>query len=150
MAHHHHHHHRKWSALDPNTDHPCSPSGSAVAQEAVETVKSEQLNDEHIFVKDSCDITITTTDTQAAVNLQVAIQLAIALILNISIADGHQADSVAQELLQRIRTRQDIHQKTHIENSRGVTVTTTSTEVSLNIQVLLQVLLALIAKLEIL
>lgn len=140
---------KRWSALDSSAKHPCSPS-HGVSESAEESISSEQSNDEHIWIKDSCDVTVTTTDTQAAVNLQVAIQLAIALVLSISIADGQQADSVTQELMQRIKTRQDIRQKTHIENSRSVTVTTTATEASLNIQVLLQVLLALIAKLEIL
>ncbi|MFB5190947.1 spore coat protein [Alicyclobacillus fastidiosus] len=140
---------KKWSALDPSSEHPCSPRGG-VTQAATEAIKTVQSNDEHIYIKDSCDVTVTTTDTQAAVNLQVAIQLAIALIINISIADGQQADTVTQELLQRIRTKQDIHQKTVVENSRGITVTTTATEASVNIQILLQVLLAIIAKLEIL
>lgn len=102
------------------------------------------------MIKDSCDITVTTTDTQVAVNLQVAIQLAIALVLSISIADGNTADSITQELIQRVRSRQDIHQKTIIENSRAVTVTTTATEASVNLQILLQVLLAIVARLEIL
>ncbi|EPZ42542.1 MULTISPECIES: spore coat protein [Alicyclobacillus] len=140
---------KKWSALDPSAEHPCAPRGG-VSQSATESIKTVQSNDEHIYIKDSCDVTVTTTDIQAAVNLQVAIQLAIALIINISIADGQQADSITQDLLQRIRTRQDIHQKTVVENSRGITVTTTAAEASVNIQILLQVLLAIIAKLEIL
>jgi len=139
-----------WSALDPQQAHPCATTLGGVSQGATESARTEQLNDEHILIKDSCEITVTTVDTQAAVNLQVAIQLAIALVLSIAIADGNEANNIAQDLLERIRTRQSIKQRTVIENSRNVTVTATATEASVNIQVLLQVLLALIAKLEIL
>lgn len=141
----------KWSALDPHSTHPqCGDSGETVTQAGTESIRTTQSTEDHVIIKDSCDVTVTTIDIQAAVNLQIAIQLAIALILSISIADGHQADRIQQELLQKIQTRQSICQKTVIENSRGVTVTMADAEASVNIQLLLQVLLALVAKLEVL
>jgi len=142
----------KWSALDPTQEHPNYCKGGAdsvVEQEGTQVMKTVQDTTEHIVIKDSCNIHITTTDTQASVNLQVAIQLAIALVISISILDAQQAERITQELFQKIQTKQAIHHKTVIENSRGITVTTTDTEVSVNIQLLLQVLLALIAKLKV-
>lgn len=143
----------KWSALDRSQSHPSACQGGMdpmIQQSGEQVIKTVQDTHEQIIIKDSCDVRVTTTDTQAAVNLQVAIQLAIALVLSVSIADGNQAERITQELFQKIRTKQAIHQKTVVENSRNVNVTTTDTEISVNIQVLLQVLLALVAKLEIL
>jgi len=140
----------KFNALDPQSKVPGCESEGDIKEEAEQSIRTEQSTEDHIIIKHSCDITVTTTDIQAAVNLQVAIQLAIALVLSISIADGAQAEKIQQELLQKISTEQFIHQKTYIENSRGVTVTMTDAEASVNIQILLQVLLALVAKLEIL
>ncbi|KPV42362.1 spore coat protein [Alicyclobacillus ferrooxydans] len=138
-----------FNALDPNSNVGCG-RGSGVEQGAEETIFTEQASDDHVIIKDSCDVTVTTTDIQAAVNLQVAIQLAIALVLSVSIADGSQAQKIQQDLLQRISTKQLIRQKTYIENSRGIEVTMTDAEASVSIQLLLQVLLALVAKLDVL
>lgn len=141
---------KKFDALDPNSKIPGCESGSSISEKAEEMVRTDQSTEDHVIIKHSCDVTVTTIDVQAAVSLQVAIQLAIALVLSISIADGSQAEKIQQDLLQKISTKQSIHQRTYIENSRGVTVTMTDAEASVNIQVLLQVLLALVAKLEIL
>jgi spore coat protein X len=142
---------KSWSALDLNSEHSvCRSNEPGVQQSSAEVSKTVQTSEDHIIIKDSCDVTVTTTDTQASVNLQAAIQLAIALILSISIADGQQADKISQDLFQKIKTRQSVNQKTYIENSRGISVSTTDTEASVNIQVLLQVLLALVAKLDVL
>lgn len=141
---------KKWDALDPNSKHPGCGEGDTVKQSAGESIRTVQSTEDHVIIKDSCDVTVTTIDVQAAVNLQIAIQLAIALVLSISIADGQQAEQIQQELTQHIKTKQIINQKTYIENSRGITVTMTDAEASVNIQLLLQVLLALVAKLEIL
>ncbi|WP_255437783.1 spore coat protein [Thalassobacillus sp. CUG 92003] len=121
-----------------------------VAQEADQVIKSVQQSFESIVVKDSSEVEVTTTDTQAAVNLQIALQAAIALVLSISIADSTKADQITQELTSKIKSSQINRQQTYVENSRGVTVTTTDTDIAINAQVLLQILVALVARLDIL
>ncbi|MDR4886046.1 spore coat protein [Bacillus sp. HNG] len=140
----------KWSALDPSSEHPCNINNEEIVQEATQAADNLQFNEELIFIKDSCDVTVTTTDTKAALNLQAALQAAIAVVVSISIADSSQAQRVTQELLQASRNRQISRQKTVIENSRNVNVTTTDTQVAVNVQLLLQVLLALLVEVNIL
>ncbi|MBP3951213.1 spore coat protein [Bacillus suaedae] len=142
-----------WSALDPKSTHPCIPTceeGDDVVQEAGQVSKTLQHSEELIFIKDSCDITVNTTDTKAAVQLQASLQAAIALVISISIADSDQAEEITQELLQSSKIKQISVQKTVIENSRNVEVTTTDTQIGVNIQLLLQILLALLVNLDIL
>ncbi|WP_280771430.1 spore coat protein [Salipaludibacillus daqingensis] len=138
----------EWSALDPDQCHPTMQTDDTQAADQVN--KTVQTSEEYIFIKDSCDITVSTTDTKAAVSLQAALQAAIALVINISIADSSKAEKVTQDLLQTAKTKQMTFQKTVVENSRNVDVKTTDTQVSVNIQILLQLLLALIVRLDIL
>ncbi len=110
----------------------------------------DQESAELIWVKESCNITVNSTDTQAAVSLQVGIQLAIALVLNISIADDEQKDVVFQELMQQFNSTQTNKQKVFIYNTKDAVVTTQDTDVAINIQAMLQVLLALVLLIDIL
>ncbi|MCK0471486.1 spore coat protein [Halalkalibacter sp. APA_J-10(15)] len=140
-----------WSALDRKAKHPCSPADEGdIDQSAQQVNKTLQQSEEYIFIKDSCDVTVTTTDTKAAVQLQAALQAAIALVVSISIADSQEAEQITQELLQSAKIKQISLQKTVIENSRNVNVTTTDTQIGINIQLLLQILLALLVNLDIL
>ncbi|MEC2788754.1 spore coat protein, partial [Bacillus thuringiensis] len=91
-----------------------------------------------------------TTDTKAALSIQAALQAAIVVVVSISIADSEKADKITQELFQKSSIKQINRQKTFIKNSRNVTVTTTDTDIAVNIQILLQILLALLVKLNIL
>ncbi|MCP3762678.1 spore coat protein [Domibacillus sp. A3M-37] len=123
---------------------------SDVLQEGIQKSVIEQESDELVWIKDSCNIEVQTTDTQAAVSLQVGLQLAIALIISITIGDSDEGQTVAQELFQKFDSEQTNKQKILIENSKDVTVTTTDTDLAVNIQALLQVLVALVIKLDIL
>jgi len=139
-----------WNALD-ETDHPCNPGGGdPIFNEANQVSTTQQTSNETIEIRDSCDISVSTTDTQVAVSLQVALQVAIAIVINISIADSARAERVTQELLERAQIRQTNQQRLVIVNSRSVDVTTTDTDVAISLQLLLQILLALIVQLEIL
>lgn len=142
----------RWSALDPSMDHPMSQycAQDAPTQAAEQTSVINQYTEEWIFIKDSCDVTVNTTDTKAALSLQAALQAAILVVIRISIADGQMAEQITQELLQSSRVQQGTRQKTIIENSKNVSVTTTDTQIALNIQVLLQLLLAVVVELELL
>lgn len=146
---HHHSHQPKFNALDPSSCHPWSDH-SDDTQAADQVTKNKQESWESIIIKDSCDVEVTTTDTQAAINLQIALQAAIQLIISISIADSSKAEELTQDITQRLVNNQTNRQQTYIENSRGVKVTTTDTDLAVNVQVLLQVLLALVARLDVL
>lgn len=137
-----------WNALEAGSRHPLDNDG--VAQEAAQVNKMIQKSYEQIVIKDSCDIEVTTTDTKIAVSLQAAIQAAIALVISVSIADSNKAEQVIQELLQSSKSVQVNRQQTYIQNSRGVRVTTTDTDLVLNIQLLLQLLIALVVAVDIL
>ncbi|MCA0171427.1 spore coat protein [Bacillus sp. RAR_GA_16] len=140
---------RQWNALDASCCHP-SFEDKTIEQEATETSKTVQYSEESITIVDSCDINISSTDLQAAISLQVALQVAIGLVLSISLGDNEQADQIAQELFQKISVKQINRQHTFIENSRNVTISTTDADLTINIQVLLQVLVALLVRLDIL
>lgn len=140
---------RKWNALDPVSCHPTFRDPE-VKQEAKQKNKTQQYSEELIYIYDSADVEVTTTETQVALSIQAAIQAAIAIIISVSIADSQKADQIANELFQKSTISQVNKQKTVIKNSRGVRVTTTDTDIAVNIQVLLQILLALLVKVDLL
>nr|WP_232337064.1 spore coat protein [Lysinibacillus timonensis] len=109
----------------------------------------DQESDECIWIKDSCNITVKSHDTQAAVSLQVGLQLAIALVLSISIGDTEQGRAVAQEMFQKFDDEQTNKQKIYIENTKDCEIVTTDTDLSANIQGLLQVLVTLVGRLDV-
>ena len=110
----------------------------------------DQESDELIWIKDSCNVTVQSTDTQAAVSLQVGLQLAIALVISIAIGDTTQGQAVSQELFQQFNDEQTNKQKIYVDNSKDVNIVTTDTDLSVNIEAMLQILVALVAKLDIL
>lgn len=108
----------------------------------------EQRSREAIFVLNSKDITVTSTDTKVAASLQVALQVAIAIVINISIADSERAKEVTEELLGFSRIEQASKQLIVVDGSESVSVSTTDTDVAASIQVLLQILIALVGQLN--
>jgi len=139
---------KKWRALD----HYCGAKddGADEMQDADQIVKNDQKSYEWIIVKDSEEVHVKTTDTQASVSLQLGIQAAIAAVISITIGDSDQGKAVAQDIKQFIKTKQSNRQKTIIEHSKNVKVVTTDTDLAVNIQALLQVLVAIVAKLDVL
>jgi spore coat protein X len=123
---------------------------ATVLQDGDQVSSLDQESTELIWVKESCNIEVNTTDTQAAVSLQAGLELAIALVINIAIASSEQADGVSQELLQHVNTAQRNKQKIFIYNTKDARVTTTDTDLAINIQALLQVLIALVVMIDIL
>ncbi|MGE7764157.1 spore coat protein [Peribacillus sp. NPDC096540] len=144
---------RSWSALDSASRHPltgfCNEE-TEIEQEARQENSQLQLTEELIYIKDSCNVNVTSTDVKAALSLQTALQAAIAVIVSISIADSEHADRITQELIQSSSVRQITRQKTIVENSRDIDITTTDADIAINIQLLLQLLLALIVEIDIL
>ncbi|MET3317174.1 UNVERIFIED_ORG: spore coat protein X [Peribacillus simplex] len=144
---------RSWSALDSASNHPLSGfcnDETEIEQEARQDNSQVQLSEELIYIKDSCNVNVTSTDVKAALSLQAALQAAIAVIVSISIADADNAERITQELIQSSNVRQITRQKTIVENSRDIDITTTDAQIALNIQLLLQLLLALIVEIDIL
>ncbi|MET1177680.1 spore coat protein [Peribacillus simplex] len=145
---------RSWSALDSASRHPltgfCNEEETQIDQEAKQDNNQVQLSEELIYIKDSCNVNVTSTDVKAALSLQTALQAAIAVIVSISISDSDNADRITQELIQSSNVKQITRQKTIVENSRDIDITTTDAQVALNIQLLLQLLLALIVEIDIL
>ncbi len=122
---------------------------ATVSQGAGQVSILDQESDECIWIKDSCNITVKSHDTQAAVSLQVGLQLAIALVLSISLGDSDQGRAIAQEMFQKFDDTQTNVQKIYIENSKDCEIVTTDTDLSVNIQALLEVLVTLVARLDI-
>ena len=139
----------KWRALD-HCDDNSNANDADVEQENTQKQVTKQVSNEWIIVKDSEGVEVTTTDTQVALNLQLGIQAAIVAVISITIADSDQGNNVTQDLKQFMKTKQSNKQKTIIEGSRNVNVKTTDTDVAVNIQALLQILVAIVAKLDVL
>lgn len=141
---------KKWSALDPTMEHPMSYRNPDEGASQNSQVKNVQTSDECIVIKDSCDVNVSSTDTQAAVNIQVAIQAAIALVISISVADGESTDDITADLFGKLKSSQVNKQQLYIENSRDVEVSTTDTDIAVNAQIMLQVLIAIVVRLNVL
>ena len=142
-----------WNAHDGDSMHPvkpCENSNDDDLNVADQISQIDQSSNEVIIIRDSCDITVETTDTQIAASLQAALQVAIAVVVNITIADSSRAEKVTQELLEMSQIRQSNRQRLVIVNSRNVDVRTTDTDVAISLQVMLQILVSLFAQLDIL
>lgn len=140
---------RSFNALDRNSHFPFSNDDAQLSQQADQISNIEQRSKEVIVIKDSCDIKVTSTETQVAVSLQAALQVAIALVVNITIADSDQAEKVTQDLLQFSRIEQVNKQSVFIENSRDIEVKVTDTDIAVSIQLMLQLLLALLVQIDV-
>lgn len=125
-------------------------SNATVLEDGNQFSSVDQESDELIWITDSCDVTVQTTDTQASVSLQVGIQLAIALVISIAVADSVQGQAIAQEMLQQFNNEQTNKQKIIIDNSKAVNIVTTDTDLTVNIQAMLQILISLVARLDVL
>ena len=137
----------KWRALD---NFNCRNDEDAeVTQEADQIVTTTQQSFEWIVIKDSEDVEVHTTDTQVALSLQAAIQVAIAIVISITVGDNDTGKAVVQDLKQFFKSTQRNTQKTIIKGSKCVKVETTDTQVALNLQILIQILVAIVAKLDI-
>ncbi|WP_212927379.1 spore coat protein [Oceanobacillus sp. J11TS1] len=139
---------KEWRALDHCDDN--NDNDAIVDQEAKQKNVTKQSSEEWIIIKDSEGVEVQTTDTQVAISLQVGIEVAIAVVLSITLADSNQAKAVFQDLEQVMKTKQSNRQKTIVEKSKNVSVTTTDTDVGINIQLLIQLLIAIVATLDIL
>lgn len=138
-----------WSATDDcKCKHPMDHSD--VEQEATQSINNTQISNELILIKDSCNIDVSTTDTKVALSIQAALQAALVAVISISLGSSSRAEAIVQDLTQKIRVDQENRQKILIENSKEVYITTTDTFIAVNIQVLFQILLALVVRIDVL
>lgn len=142
---------KKWRALDhcEKGKDKCD-DGATVLQDGDQFMKTDQQSFEWIIIKDSEGVDVQTTDTQAAVSLQLGLQAAIAAVISITIGDTDRGNAVVQDIKQVMKNKQRNTQKTIVESSKNVKVTTTDTDVAVNIQALLQILIAVVVKLDVL
>lgn len=131
-------------------DKRCGDDADGILQDAALRSDIGQGSDELIIIRDSCNVKVSSTDTQIALSLQVALQVAIAIVINIAILDEVQADDITQRLLEKSSISQVNRQKVLIEGSQDVTVETTDTDVAISIQLLIQLLVAVVVQLDIL
>lgn len=139
----------KNDSLSNNTE-VMQNNDAVVAQDANQFSFLDQESDELIWIKDSCNVVVQTTDTQAAVSLQIALQLALALVISITIGDSDRGQTITQELFQQFDSNQTNQQRIFIDNSKDVNITTTDLDLAINIEAMLQVLLTLVVKLDVL
>lgn len=139
---------KEWRALDHCDDN--NKNDAIIDQEAEQKNVTKQSSEEWIIIKDSEFVNVETTDTQAAVSLQVGIQAALAIVLRLAILDSNQVDDVMQDFKQVTRIRQSNRQKTIVEKSKNVEIITQDTDIAVNLQLLIQLLLAVIVTLDIL
>jgi spore coat protein X len=125
-------------------------SDAGMVQENAQFNMDVQESDELIIIKESCGIKVNTTENEVALSLQLALQLALTIVVKIAIGTSDNAESITQELVQHFNSDQKIVKKIHIENSKDTTITVDVNEIAVNIQAMLQILLALVAKLEVL
>ncbi|WP_144647167.1 spore coat protein [Priestia megaterium] len=100
-----------------------------------------QDSDELIWIKDSCDVTVTTADTQTAAQTQILLQSAIATITAI-LTDNVSGQVIVQELLAVANLDQVNKQKILVINSKDVVITATDTDTAANTQLATQTLVS--------
>ncbi|MCY9017526.1 spore coat protein [Priestia megaterium] len=131
---------KKWRALD-HCDF--GDNGAIIDQDADAVSSIKQGSFEWIVVKDSEGVTVNTVDTQVAANVQAAVQTAIGII-TATLVGNVQGQVIAQELNAILKTDQRNTQKTVIEGSKNIRVTTTDTDIAANVQTAVQTLTAVI------
>lgn len=119
-----------------------SKEDAVIEQEADAFSFVDQESTELIWIKDSCDIEVSTTDTQVAVQLQVVIQVALGVVISILSSNVANSEVIAQDLLAHANIEQTNKQKIIIVNSKDVKITTTDADVAVNIQAVIEALIA--------
>jgi spore coat protein X len=141
-----------WNALDPSSSHPMNifDSSDRDVKDVVQGTNMGQFSRESIVLKNCLNVEVNSSETQVAASLQAALVVAIVIVINISIADGGQAERITEDLLQFTQINQSNRQSVYIENAKDCTVNLEDTQVALTLNLLIQVLVALVVELEIL
>ena len=129
---------KKWRALD-HCDF--GNNGAVIDQDADAVSSVNQGSFEWIVVKDSEGVHVDTVDTQVATQLQTLITTVTGTIIATLVGDI-QGKIIAQELDSITKTKQRNNQKTVIEGSKNVRVSTVDTDIATQTQTAIQTLLA--------
>lgn len=119
-----------------------SKEDAVIEQEADAFSFVDQESTELIWIKDSCDIEVSTTDAQVAVQLQLVIQVALGVVISILSSNVANSEVIAQDLLAHANIEQTNKQKIIIVNSKDVKITTTDADVAVNIQAVIEAVIA--------
>lgn len=106
--------------------------------------------EETIYIVGSEAITINSTNNKIALSLQAAVQAIIALVIQLTIADSDKADSVRNQISSNMKWLNRKMKVIYIENSSHVTVTVSSVDIAVTLQFMLQILLSILATVDIL
>ncbi|MGG3642283.1 spore coat protein [Bacillus gobiensis] len=106
--------------------------------------------DETIYIVGSEVITINSTNNKIALSLQAAVQAIIALVIQLTIADSDKADSIRNQISSNMKWLNRKMKVIYIENSSNVTVTVSSVDIAVTLQFMLQILLSILAAVDIL
>ncbi|MED4051937.1 carboxypeptidase regulatory-like domain-containing protein [Priestia megaterium] len=124
------------------------PEGGKLVQEILDQLFNISTNITSIWIKDSYKVKIQSTDTQIATSLQLSLQLVIALVVNIIVDDANIINQRIEN--QQTNTEQINNREIIINNSKDVTVLITDMDFVSSIEILLQILLVLLAQLDVL
>lgn len=132
----------RFSALEATSRHPL---GEAMVNSELDQIAStNQIDEESITIKDSCDVVVETRSNQALVLVQIAAQVVTAAITIAAINSDVDEDAVLADLDQIFKSRQINRQKICIENSRGVRVEASDDQSIIAAQTAVQLLTAVI------
>ncbi|MGG3573272.1 spore coat protein [Bacillus gobiensis] len=106
--------------------------------------------EETIYIVGSEVITINSTNNKIALSLQAAVQAIIALVIQLTIADSDKADSIRNQISSNMKWLNRKMKVIYIENSSNVTVTVSSVDIAVTLQFMLQILLSILATVDIL
>ncbi len=106
--------------------------------------------EETIYIVGSEVIKINSTNNKIALSLQAAVQAIIALVIQLTIADSDKADSVRNQISSNMKWLNRKMKIIYIENSSNVTVTVSSVDIAVTLQFMLQILLSILATVDIL
>jgi spore coat protein X len=131
---------KKWRALD----HCDFGDNGAVIDQDVDSVGSiKQGSFEWIVVKDSEGVHVDTVDTQTAAQVQILTNAVTGTIIA-GIVGNIQGKVIAQELNSILKTNQKNNQKTVIEGSKNVKVSTVDTDTAAQVQIIVTALTAVL------
>ncbi|GAB1786290.1 MULTISPECIES: spore coat protein [Priestia] len=102
-----------------------------------------QDSDELIWIKDSCEIIVSTVDTQTAAQVQGLVNAVTGIILA-GIVGNITGEIIAQEILSLANTEQVNKQKIIIVNSKDVTIATLDTDTAAQVQTVVTTLTAVL------
>lgn len=121
--------------------------------EALYTETFDEISKDYeqlIEIVDSEHVTVNTTNITAALSLQAIVITIIIMAVQLVIEDSETADLITEQILAVNRLQNRKKTVIHVIGSRDVVITLSSMEITVSVQILTDVLIALLAELDIL